>query len=100
MRSPSTRSRHCADESAAAFAFGGENGHLLVDLRQLNNVTVDPSTNVATVGAGNLLGDTAIALNSQGSRALPHGTCPYVGIGGHAAYGGSVHLSALAIGEN
>jgi len=30
----------------------------------------------------------ALALYDQGQRALPHGTCPGVGIGGHATHGG------------
>ncbi|KAF8633808.1 hypothetical protein AX15_001249 [Amanita polypyramis BW_CC] len=42
---------------------------------------------IATIQTGNRLGDVAVGLNNHG-RALPHGTCPYVGIGGHSAYGG------------
>lgn len=30
----------------------------------------------------------AIAIYEQGKRALPHGTCPGVGVGGHATHGG------------
>ena len=46
-------------------------------------LSVDPTTFNAKVGPGNRLGDVALGLNSAG-RALPHGTCPYVGIGGHS----------------
>ena len=46
-------------------------------------ISVDPTTYIATIGPGNRLGDVALGLNNAG-RALPHGTCPYVGIGGHS----------------
>ena len=44
---------------------------------------VDPTTFNAKIGTGNRLGDLALGLNNAG-RALPHGTCPFVGIGGHS----------------
>lgn len=50
-------------------------------------LSVDPNTFIATIGPGNRLGNVALGLNDAG-RALPHGTCPYVGIGGHSGYGG------------
>lgn len=34
------------------------------------------------------LGNLALSIHAQGNRALPHGTCPGVGIGGHATHGG------------
>jgi hypothetical protein len=46
-------------------------------------VAVDSSTGIAMIGPGNRLGNVALALNDKG-RALPHGTCPYVGVGGHS----------------
>lgn len=33
------------------------------------------------------LGDLALALNNAG-RAMPHGVCPFVGVGGHIGLGG------------
>jgi len=41
------------------------------------------ATGIAAVGGGTRLGNMALGLYSQGQRALPHGTCPAVGIGGH-----------------
>ncbi len=52
-------------------------------MSNFNTVSVDPSTHIAIIGPGNRLGDVALALNNNG-RAMPHGTCPYVGIGGHS----------------
>ncbi len=39
------------------------------------------------IESGNRLGDIALTLNRYG-LATTHGTCPYVGIGGHASFGG------------
>jgi hypothetical protein len=36
----------------------------------------------------NRLGNLATAIYNQAQRALPHGTCPGVGVGGHATHGG------------
>ncbi|TFK19274.1 glucooligosaccharide oxidase [Coprinopsis marcescibilis] len=66
---------------------GGREGAIVVDLRNLNGVQIDSSSNRATIGPGVVLGDLAVAL-SRGKRALPHGTCPLVGVGGHSSYGG------------
>jgi hypothetical protein len=73
--------------SYASFSTGGVDGALVVDLEGFQGVTVD-SNGVATVGAGIRLGNLATAIYNQGARALPHGTCPGVGIGGHFTHGG------------
>ncbi|KAF8069843.1 glucooligosaccharide oxidase [Lyophyllum atratum] len=73
--------------SYIANGLGGQDGALVVDLKNLNKVTVDSTKGTAVIESGNRLGDVAAALGNAG-RALPHGTCPYVGIGGHASYGG------------
>lgn len=66
----------CGGHSYASFGLGGANGHLVVSLERMNTVTVDPKTNVATVGAGSRLGHLATQLFKQGGRAISHGTCP------------------------
>ncbi|KAJ7452170.1 glucooligosaccharide oxidase [Mycena galericulata] len=73
--------------SYIANGLGGENGTLVVDMARFTNITVDPTARTAVIESGNRLGDIALALNDYGF-ALPHGTCPYVGIGGHSSYGG------------
>lgn len=45
---------------------------------------MDRTTWRATVGAGTLLGDLTKRMHEAGNRAMAHGTCPQVGIGGHA----------------
>ena len=67
--------------SYIANGLGGKDGAFVVDLGQFNTVSVNPSTNITTIGSGNRLGNVALALNKSG-LAIPHGTCPYVGIGG------------------
>lgn len=62
--------------SYAGFGLGGKDGSLMVDMKKFKSVVVDPSTNIATIGAGTRLGDVAYNLFNQGGRALPHGLCP------------------------
>lgn len=50
---------------------------------------------IATVGAGVRLGNLALGVFAQGERALPHGVCPGVGIGGHFTHGGYGYQSRL-----
>ncbi|KAJ7173671.1 glucooligosaccharide oxidase [Mycena filopes] len=73
--------------SYIANGLGGSNGSLVVDLSKLKGISVRSSNNTALIETGNRLGDIALALNAAG-RAIPHGTCSYVGIGGHSGYGG------------
>ncbi|TLS21348.1 uncharacterized protein PpBr36_10129 [Pyricularia pennisetigena] len=73
--------------SYAAFGLGGQDGSMMVDLQGMQTISVD-SKNVAKVGGGVRLGNLANTLYSQGKRAVSHGTCPGVGIGGHFTHGG------------
>lgn len=68
--------------SYIANGLGGKNGAVVIDLRNLKQITVS-SSGIATIQTGNRLGNVAVGLNDHG-RALPHGTCPYVGVGGHS----------------
>lgn len=67
---------------------GGVDGAAVVDPRHFQQFSVDPDTHIATVGAGTLLGDLHTRLFNAGGRAVAHGTCPQVGIGGHFTIGG------------
>ncbi|KAF9263852.1 FAD-binding domain-containing protein, partial [Marasmius fiardii PR-910] len=69
--------------SYIASGIGGKDGTLVIDMENMKGITVDPTTNIATVESGNRLGNVAKGLNDFG-KAIPHGTCPYVGVGGHA----------------
>lgn len=73
--------------SYASFGSGGQNGSVVVDVSALKSFSYDAATGHATLGAGFRLGNLALALDAH-ARGTPHGTCPYVGIGGHAACGG------------
>lgn len=78
--------------SYASTSSGGRDGSMVVDLRRFQNVTIDEGTGVASVGGGLRLGNMALALNNKG-RALAHGTCAGVGIGGHFTLGGYGYTS-------
>ncbi|KAJ3969658.1 hypothetical protein EV361DRAFT_336682 [Lentinula raphanica] len=73
--------------SYVANGLGGKNGSLVIDMSSMKAISINSSTNTAIIETGNRLGDVALALNNAG-RAMPHGTCSYVGIGGHSAFGG------------
>ncbi|KAJ5175428.1 uncharacterized protein N7482_001305 [Penicillium canariense] len=87
--------------SYASYSTGGKNGSLIVDLRMFHTISVNDifgsnivsATGVASVGGGVRLGNLDLSLYAQGKRALPHGTCPDVGIGGHFTHGGYGYVS-------
>lgn len=68
--------------SYANYCLGGVDGALVVDLVHLQKFEMDTATWEATIGAGTLLGDVTTRLHDAGGRAIAHGTCPQVGIGG------------------
>ncbi|SPO04570.1 related to reticuline oxidase (berberine bridge enzyme) [Cephalotrichum gorgonifer] len=74
--------------SYANYGLGGEDGSLVVDLVNLDSFSMDQKTWQATVGAGTRLGKLDEKLHGAGKRAVAHGVCPGVGIGGHATIGG------------
>ncbi|RYP40375.1 hypothetical protein DL767_001730 [Monosporascus sp. MG133] len=74
--------------SYANHGLGGEDGALVVDLRNFQDFSIDTNTWQATFGAGHKLDDVTEKLHKNGKRAISHGTCPGVGIGGHATIGG------------
>lgn len=78
--------------SYASTSSGGKDGSLVVDLRRFQDVSVDEGTGIAAVGGGVRLGNIALALLEHG-RALAHGTCPGVGVGGHFTLGGYGYTS-------
>ncbi|KAI4086454.1 MAG: hypothetical protein LQ344_007549, partial [Seirophora lacunosa] len=60
---------------------------MVISLEAFQTVSVD-NKGVAQVGGGVRLGNLATGIYNQSKRALPHGICPGVGIGGHATHGG------------
>ncbi|KIM24184.1 Glucooligosaccharide oxidase [Serendipita vermifera MAFF 305830] len=72
--------------SYAGYGLGGVDGALVCDLSALKSISLSGSN--AVVQTGNRLGEVATYLWEHGQLALPHGTCPKVGTGGHTSYGG------------
>lgn len=60
---------------------------VIVDLRGLHDITYDSASETVTVGSGAMLGELINFLGNNG-RMTPTGTCPTVGVGGHALSGG------------
>lgn len=68
--------------------YGLPDGGVVVDLVNFKQFSMDNNTWQATIGSGTLLDDVTKQLHNNGNRAMAHGTCPQVGIGGHATIGG------------
>lgn len=95
-------SARCGGHSYASLGLGGDHDHLVVDLTRMNSITIDPHTNIATIGAGARLGHIATTLYHEGGgrRAISHGSCPAVGLSGHLLHGGygwASHNKGLAL---
>jgi len=67
---------------------GGDTNTITIDLKNFQQFSMDTNTWEASIGGGMRLGDVTKNLLSSGNRAMAHGTCPDVGIGGHATMGG------------
>ncbi|KAF2637132.1 FAD-binding domain-containing protein [Massarina eburnea CBS 473.64] len=78
----------CGGHSYANYGIGGTDNAIVVDLKHFQQFSMDKTTWQATIGGGTLLGDVTKRLHENGNRAMAHGTCPQVGIGGHATIGG------------
>jgi len=66
----------CGGHSYANYGFGGEDGHLMLELDRMNKVELDEETGIATVEGGSRLGHVAAVLYELGKRDFSHGTCP------------------------
>ncbi|RSL81259.1 hypothetical protein CEP52_017235 [Fusarium oligoseptatum] len=73
--------------SYTSLGLGGEDGHLVIELDRLYSVKL-AKDGTAKIQPGARLGHVATELYNQGNRALSHGTCTGVGLGGHALHGG------------
>jgi FAD/FMN-containing dehydrogenase len=62
-------------------------GGVVLDLRNLRAIRVDVRHRTVTIGAGTQLIDVYVALAARG-LTIPAGSCPSVGIAGHALGGG------------
>ncbi|KAI8626371.1 Glucooligosaccharide oxidase [Xylariaceae sp. FL1651] len=90
----------CGGHSYGSYGLGGEDGHLVIQLDRMFAVKLNTETNIATAEPGTRLGHLAVELWAQGKRAISHGTCPGVGVAGHALHGGfglSSHTHGLAL---
>ena len=55
-----------------------------MDLKNITTLKYNEEIGVVTVGTGNRNGNVGQGLTSHG-RDVAHGSCPYVGLGGHAS---------------
>jgi FAD/FMN-containing dehydrogenase len=71
---------------------GSVDGGLLIDLSQIDEITVDPGASMVRVGGGALLKDVTEATHQHG-LTVPVGVVGTTGIGGLTLGGGVGHLS-------
>lgn len=76
-----------------SLGLGGVDGAVAIDMVNMQHFSMDNSTWQATIGAGTLLGQISERLHNAGGRAMAHGVCPAIGIGGHATIVGSTPYS-------
>lgn len=62
----------------------GESNGMMIDLVNLQDFQMNNDTWHASVGSGYRLDNLDKQLHQNGGRAIAHGTCPGVGVGGHA----------------
>lgn len=74
---------------------GGQPNTLTIDLENMQQFSMNTTDWTAWIGAGTQLGDVSSKLLANGNRAMAHGTCPQVGIGGHATIGGLGPMSRM-----
>lgn len=78
--------------SYAGLSFGS-NDSVLIDFRYMNDISVDESEMVATIGAGTLLGHVYHTLFYKYGLGAPLGVCPTVAMAGLVLGGGIGLLS-------
>ena len=69
------------------------NGCLLIDLRFMDKLEVDPVTKQISAQPGILLGHLNYELWENHKIVIPTGSCPYVGLGGYVLGGGYGFMS-------
>jgi FAD/FMN-containing dehydrogenase len=74
----------CGGHSYEGFS---QSDDVVIDLRGLNGITLDAASGLVTVGSGVSLYQIYQAL-AAGGFAFPAGSCPTVGVSGHAMGGG------------
>ncbi|KAG0266391.1 hypothetical protein DFQ27_009832 [Actinomortierella ambigua] len=74
--------------SFEGYCEGGKDGALVMDLSLMQQFSLDPTTGIASIGAGSKLGPLYAKLWNAGQYLIAAGTCPSVGIGGHTLGGG------------
>ncbi|KAF5021250.1 hypothetical protein F66182_6648 [Fusarium sp. NRRL 66182] len=77
------------------YGLGGVDGAVSIDLVNLKGFAMDNKTWHASFGSGTNLGELDKHLHANGRRAIPHGTCPSVGTGGHLTVGGLGPISRM-----
>ena len=66
----------------------GDHNSIVIDVRNLKNMSIDTENKTISIQAGALLGEVYYYLWENGQFGIPAGACPLVGIAGHSMGGG------------
>ncbi|KAJ7517155.1 hypothetical protein O6H91_21G012300 [Diphasiastrum complanatum] len=70
------------------YSLGGRDGAIVVDMTAFTDISYNKAAGTVTVGSGFRLAPLKLALWNVGKVTVPCGTCPTIGVGGHALGGG------------
>ncbi|KAF4967907.1 hypothetical protein FZEAL_10466 [Fusarium zealandicum] len=70
------------------YGLGGADGAVAIDLVKLKDFNMDTKTWHASIGPALRLVELDERLHANGGRAVTHGPCPGIGVGGHFTIGG------------
>ncbi|KAE8395605.1 FAD/FMN-containing dehydrogenase [Aspergillus alliaceus] len=70
------------------YGLGGMDGAVVVDMKNFKQFSMNKNTYTATIGPGLSMRELDMHLYNSGKRAMAHGICPGVGVGGHLTIGG------------
>ncbi|KAF9939241.1 hypothetical protein BGZ70_006471, partial [Mortierella alpina] len=76
---------------------GGKDGSLVIDLKHFQQLSINSTSGVATIGGGTRLGPLYSKLWNAGNYLIAAGICPAVGIGG-IALGGGIGMASRKYG--
>ncbi|RIB23291.1 hypothetical protein C2G38_1911194, partial [Gigaspora rosea] len=80
--------------SFEGYGLGDKDCYLVIDLVNLNKITINITSQTAVIGTGNVIDQLYYKVNQLGF-AFPAGTCPYVGVGGLIMGGVSIIWKGL-----
>jgi FAD/FMN-containing dehydrogenase len=81
--------------SYEGYGLGSMYNNIIINMEAINYININPNDRTGTFGAGARIGPIYYKLYQYGQYTINAGTCPWVGLAGHALGGGQGFLSRL-----